>query len=61
MTKPSSAAMRAWTDAMIVRGKHPNLYRRSSRGHIVHRNSYAKDSPMGWRVKNGKIEASICS
>ena len=50
-------AREAWDNAMIVRGRHPNVYRRDQLGDIVFHNSYGKKTPMGWRVINGGVFA----
>jgi 5-methylcytosine-specific restriction endonuclease McrA len=39
-----------WTKAKKVRGKDPKMYRQDPYGRILYRESYGKDSEMGWCV-----------
>jgi 5-methylcytosine-specific restriction endonuclease McrA len=40
--------------ADTVKGKNPALYRKDPYGHTMYRNSYGKNSPMGWHVDHIK-------
>ena len=33
-----------------VRGKNPDQYRKDACGNVIYRQSYGKESPMGWEV-----------
>ena len=43
-------AQHVWQKARRVKGKNPNLYRRDSRGNLIYKPAYDRDSPMGWQV-----------
>lgn len=39
-----------WQKAKPVRGKNPNQYRRDSKGNVIYKAAYGRNSPMGWEV-----------
>ena len=41
-----------------VRGKDPERYRKDNCGNIIYRQSYGKESPMGWEVDHKKPKAN---
>lgn len=45
---------KAWNNAKPLRGENPDKYRQDSYGNKIHRNSFGKDSNMGWEVDHIK-------
>ena len=43
-----------WKKAKPVRGKNPNQYRRDSKGNVIYKAAYGRNSPMGWQVDHIK-------
>ena len=43
-----------WNKAKPVRGKNPNQYRRDSKGNVIYKAAYGRNSPMGWQVDHIK-------
>lgn len=41
---------KAWARAKEVAGKDPDKYRQDPYGNVIYRDSYGKDTPMGWEV-----------
>ncbi len=41
---------KAWNSAKPVRGKDPDKYRQDPYGSLMRRESYGKDSELGWEV-----------
>lgn len=39
-----------WEKGDVIPGKDPDRYRIDAYGNEIFRNSYGKDSPMGWQV-----------
>ncbi len=52
-------ALHAWKDAMFVRYKDPEEYRRTWSGRIISKDLYGEEDPMGWRVVDGKVHAFV--
>ncbi len=42
----------------IIHGKNPNQYRRDEYGNTIFRNSYGKESPMGWEIDHSNPKAN---
>jgi hypothetical protein len=42
----------------IVRGKDPNKYRKDACGNVLYRQSYGKETPMGWEVDHSNPKAN---
>lgn len=34
----------------VIRGKDPDKYRKDECGNVIYRQSYGKETPMGWEV-----------
>ena len=43
-----------WGKAKPVRGKNPNQYRRDTKGNVIYKAAYGRNSPMGWQVDHIK-------
>lgn len=43
-----------WGKANPVRGKNPNQYRRDTKGNVIYKSAYGRNSPMGWQVDHIK-------
>lgn len=48
---------RVWDKGTPIKGKNPEHYRKDSEGNKIYRQSYGKDSPMGWVVDHKKPRA----
>ena len=48
---------KAWNKASRVRGKNPDTHRRDSKGNVVFKSSYGKQSAMGWEIDHKKPKA----
>lgn len=46
----SNCANAVWEKGTTIRGKDPDSYRRDSYGNVMYKNSYGKDSAMGWSI-----------
>ncbi|MBQ9266956.1 MAG: HNH endonuclease [Clostridia bacterium] len=40
----------AWKNANAVRGKNPDVYRKDEYGNLIFKQSYGKQSKMGWEI-----------
>ena len=45
---------KAWKNAKTIRGEDPDKYRQDPYGNKIHKNSFGKDSAMGWEVDHIK-------
>lgn len=45
---------RAWENAATIKGLNPEVYRRDELGNKLFRESYGKDTPMGWDLDHRK-------
>ena len=45
-----SKVSKVWQKSKKIRGKSPNLYRKDPYGNVMYRNSYGKDSNLGWEI-----------
>lgn len=45
---------KAWKSAKEIQGKDPDKYRRDPYGNVMYRNSYGKNTPMGWEIDHIK-------
>ncbi|HNI43898.1 MAG TPA: HNH endonuclease signature motif containing protein [Chitinophagales bacterium] len=43
-----------WNKGGVIDGKNPDKYRSDIYGNEMYRDSYGKDSPMGWTVDHSK-------
>ena len=43
-----------WEKGTKIRGKDPDLYRKDKFGNTLFKNSYGKDSEMGWEIDHSK-------
>ena len=48
---------KVWEHAKLIRGKDPNLYRQDPYKNIMYKESYGKDSAMGWQIDHIKPQA----
>lgn len=48
---------KAWNNAKPIRGEDPDIYRQDPYGNKIHKNSYGKNSQMGWEVDHIKPAA----
>lgn len=48
---------KAWDNAKTIRGKDPELYRKDPYGNQLYKQSYGKNSAMGWQVDHIKPAA----
>ena len=48
---------KAWKNAKTIRGEDPDKYRQDPYGNKIHKNSFGKDSAMGWEVDHIKPKA----
>ena len=42
----------------VVRGKDPAKYRKDDCGNVIYRQSYGKETPMGWEVDHSYPKAN---
>ncbi|MCG7881995.1 MAG: HNH endonuclease [Candidatus Thiodiazotropha taylori] len=45
---------KVWEKAKHVRGEDPSKYRQDPYGNKIHRNSFGRDSEMGWEIDHIK-------
>lgn len=48
---------KAWNSAKTIGGKDTNKYRQDPYGNVMYRNSYGKNSSMGWEVDHIKSKS----
>jgi len=48
---------KAWKNAKPIRGEDSGVYRQDPYGNKINKNSYGKDTPMGWEVDHIKPKA----
>ena len=48
---------KAWNNAKTTKGKDSNKYRQDPYGNIMYKDSYGKDSNMGWKVDHIKPQS----
>ena len=48
---------KAWNNAKTIIGKDYDKYRKDPYGNIMHKDSYGKDSNMGWEVDHIKPQS----
>jgi 5-methylcytosine-specific restriction endonuclease McrA len=45
---------KVWNSAKIIKGKDPAEYRQDPYGNVMYKNSYGKNTDMGWEVDHIK-------
>ena len=48
---------KVWEKAKPIRGEDPNKYRQDPYGNKIHRDSFGKNSEMGWEIDHIKPSA----
>ena len=48
---------KVWKTAKPIRGEDPNKYRKDPYGNKIHKDSYGKDTAMGWEIDHIKPSA----